>query len=486
MKRISIILAFVAGICFSCSEDFLDTSPTNMVPETDVFKTAAGAQAVLDGISRRMRSQADPATSSDDEFGQKGIDIKWDLMGEDITCTKVHWFGYDYQLDYRMAYWRRTAEDWSFYYVIINNANNIIVRADDIPFESDAQKANIIGQALALRAYAYFNLINIYQFTYIGHESDPGVPVYTEPTTEGKGRGTVQNVYDRIVADLEQAITLMTENPSERRHISDIDLSVAHGIYARVALQMGNWVKAESEASEARSGYELNTNSQFASGFSDYSKSVWMWGLEINNDQATKYASFFSHMDMTLEGYAGAGYSPKYMSRALFKKLPDRDIRKQLCDSVDDGGDNYFVNYKFNATITGKKYAADYVMMRPEEMLLIEAEAIARQGGRDGDALSLLDQLHAVRQTAPPAVVASGSAVLDSVLLERRFELWGEGFRGRDIKRLKIPLDRTGSDHIISVCMYLQLPAESVIWNYQIPQPEIDANPNISDADQNE
>jgi starch-binding outer membrane protein, SusD/RagB family len=456
-----------------------------MLPEDEVFSTPAGAQAVLDGVSRRIRSQASNS-SPDDEFGQKGIDIKWDLMGEDITCTKIDWFGYDYQLDYRLAYWRRTREDWSFYYVVINNVNNIIVREDDIPFESDAQKAAIIGQALALRAYAYFNLINIYQFTYMGHENDPGVPVYTEPTIEGKGRGTVQDVYDRIVADLDRSLALMTANPSPRRHISDIDLSVTHGLYARVALQMGNWAKAESEAVAARSDYNLDTRDQFASGFSAYSKHNWMWGLETNKEQVAKYASFFSHMDMTIPGYAGAGYSPKYMSRALFKMLPDRDIRKQLCDSVIDGGKYYFVNYKFNATITGKFFAADYVMMRPEEMLLIQAEAIARQGGRDGDALALLDQLHAVRQTSPPPVVASGTAVLDSVLLERRFELWGEGFRGRDIKRLKIPLDRTGSDHIISVCMYLQLPAESIVWNYQIPQPEIDANPNISDADQNE
>jgi hypothetical protein len=58
------------------------------------------------------------------------------------------------------------------------------------------------------------------------------------------------------------------------------------------------------------------------------------------------------------------------------------------------------------------------------------------------------------------------------VEVRRRFELWGEGFRGRDIKRLKLALDRTGSNHNP--------------WNYQIPQGEIDANNNISEADQNE
>lgn len=486
MKRISIILALIAGLCFSCSDDFLDTAPTDQISDGDVFKTPAGAQAVLDGVLRRMRSLPMEDNPADDNFGVKAFDLQWDLMGEDITCTRIHWFIYDYQVDYRMAYWRRTSEVWSLYYLFISNANNILANAGNITFDSEAQKANIVGQAMALRAYSYFNLINIYQFTYIGHENDPGVPVYSSPATEGNPRGTVQDVYDFMIDDLDGAIDLMTANPSDRRHISDLDLSVIHGLRARVALQMGDWDKAESEAAIARSGYDLNTIDQFAAGFSDYAKSVWMWGFEVNTEQATGYASFPSHMDMTLDGYAGGGFMPKYMSIALYNNLQSDDIRKQLCVPVVDGGDTYYANLKFNASISGKKFAADYVMMRPEEMLLIEAEAIARQGGRDADAQTLLDELHAVREETPEAVTATGTDLLDAILLERRFELWGEGFRGRDIKRLKIPLDRTGSDHDINICYYLQLPAESEIYNFQIPQAEIDANPNINEEDQNE
>jgi hypothetical protein len=72
------------------------------------------------------------------------------------------------------------------------------------------------------------------------------------------------------------------------------------------------------------------------------------------------------------------------------------------------------------------------------------------------------------------------------VEVRRRFELWGEGFRGRDIKRLKLALDRTGSNHNPVLALYMTLPSEDNRWNYQIPQGEIDANNNISEADQNE
>ena len=482
MKKINIFLALLVVLSISCSKDYLETSPTNQVSDADVFKTAAGAQTVLDGVSRRLRAYTDNAH---DVFGQKAIDLAWDLMGEDITCRRSHWFVYDYQQDNRQASYRRPRTVWALYYIVINNVNNILTNADNISFSSAAEEASIKGQAYALRAYAYFNLVNIFQFTYKGHESDPGVPVYTEPTTEGHARGTVQEVYNLIVADLDESISLMSANPSPRRHISDIDLSVAHGLRARVALQMEDWDEAEEQARLARADYELNSLAEFSAGFADYQQSTWMWGLEINDEQSTIYPSWFSHMDMSIGGYAGLNYMPKYISTALYNQLPADDVRKTLCNPVVFSGTTYYINYKFNAALAGKEFSADYVMMRPEEMLLIEAEAIAHQGGRDTEVQALLNELHDVRQTAPVAVTETGSALLDLVLLERRFELWGEGFRGRDIKRLKISLDRGGSNHNPALCLVITMPAEDFRWNYKIPQGEIDANPNIGEEDQN-
>lgn len=481
MKKIIITFSLILGLSVSCSKDFLETAPTNQVSEADVFKTAAGAQTVLDGVSRKMRE----FNEAHDFFGHKAFDLAWDLMGEDIVCTRNHWFIYDYQLDNRTASYRRTRKGWLFYYEIINNMNNILVNSDKIAFDSAEQEGSITGQALALRAFAYFNLVNYYQFTYIGHENAPGVPVYTEPTTEGKPRGTVQDVYDQIVSDLDQAISVFGANPMERRHISEIDLSVAHGLRARVALQMGDWATAEAEAAAARADYDLNDSEEFASGFSDHAASTWMWGLEINEEQSTIYASLPSHLDMSIGGYAGLGYMPKFMSTALYNQIPADDIRRTICTPKVISGVTYYINFKFNAALAGKEFSADYVMMRPEEMLLIQAEAIARQGGRDAAVQGLLNELHVARQTAPVLVTATGAALLDAVLLERRVELWGEGFRGRDIKRLKLPLNRAGSTHNPVLALYMTLPAEDNRWNYQIPQSEIDANDKIEPEDQN-
>jgi len=482
MKRISILLILFIGLFASCEKEFLETAPTNQISDADVFKTAAGAQTVLDGVLRKLRAY----NTTHDDFGVKAIDLAWDLMGEDIVCPKNHWFNYDYQIDNRGATYRRPRTTWQLFYQVINNVNNILANADNISFESDAQEANIRGQALALRGYAYFNLVTIFQFTYLGHENDLGVPIYLTPTTEGNPRAPVSQVYDQIVTDLDNAISMLEANTPSRRHISDLTLEVIHGLRARVALEMGEWGLAESHAADAREPYVLSTIDQWASGFASYSSAEWMWGLEINDEQSTIYASFFSHLDMSIFGYAGLGYMPKYMSAALYNLLPDDDIRKTICEIQNLSGTDFHINYKFNSALAGKGFSGDYVMMRPEEMLLIEAEAIARQGERDDEVQVLLDDLHAVRQLAPVAVTATGSELLDLVLLERRFELWGEGFRGRDIKRLKIPLDRQGSNHNVTICWTLYEDAEYLGYLYKIPQQEIDANDNISEADQNQ
>lgn len=480
MKKLKIlsILIFM-GLLMSCSEDFLETAPTNQISDADVFVTAEGAQTVLDGIYRNWRFYR----GSHDNFGMKANDLARDLMGEDIIVYAFHWFGYDYNLDNKNSTYRRTNFTWDINYETIYNANSIIANIDDASSTDPNQKWNIKAQALAARAFAYMNLAEMYQHTYVGHQSDLCVPIYTEPTTESKPRATVQEVYDRIVTDLEDAIELFTDYPFARIHMSHIDLGVANGLRARVALIMNEWDDARTYAAAARAGIALNTPAQFSSGFDSYSQMSWMWGLEVNDEQSTIYASFFSHIDMTIPGYAGAGYSPKGMSDALYNLMDPNDVRTSLVVSPP----NYW-NLKFAAG-GDKEWAADYVMMRPEEMLLIEAEANARLGGAgETTAQNLLKELWDVRYSTAPvtAPTETGQALIDLILLERRIELWAEGFRLGDIKRLKIPMNRTATNIDVGVAGgVLSVPAESDLFIYQLPQDEIDNNDFISESDQN-
>src|SRR5699024_1762406 len=117
-------------------------------------------------------------------------------------------------------------------------------------------------------------LIQSYQQTYVGNESKPGVPLYTEPTTsdsEGKGRGTVEEVYTQINQDLEIAIEKFSQDKSLQRHISNIDYYVANAIKANVSLVQHKWQDAIDGATEALSkpGLAMISGDDLYSGFNN-------------------------------------------------------------------------------------------------------------------------------------------------------------------------------------------------------------------------
>lgn len=484
-------LALAVLTLSGCDKDYLETSPYSSVPNDQVFSTTEGATVALNGIYRSMWTSWDGSHSS---FGQKSIDIAMDLMGQDIMTPQrgYGWFVSDYNHSAHTTTTRtsRSGNTWRYYYRVINNANLIIANIDNAT-GTQARKDYIKGNALALRAHSYFYLINLFQHTYKGNENKPGVPVYTEPTTVGKGRGTVQEVYNQIIADLTAAEALLEGKTKD--HVSHINAKTAKGIHARVALQMGDYAKAAVKANEARQGYTLMSTATHQAGFGK-ANSEWMWGMEIPNDQSTIYASFFSHMANTAAGYAGLG-SQKMMVRDLYDAIPAGDVRKTLVQAPVPANNGTYKNYaslKFKLPTSGS-WAADYVFMRAAEMYLIEAEALARTTGRQADAIAVLEALVKTRltgYTVPAAALTDTQALIDEILLQRRIELWGEGFSLLDMKRLGKDLKRqTGlaaeGYHVESLIIVKERAINDPLMLYRIPQDEIDTNDQISASDQN-
>jgi hypothetical protein len=88
--------------------------------------------------------------------------------------------------------------------------------------------------------------------------------------------------------------------------------------------------------------------------------------------------------------------------------------------------------------------------------------------------------LFAMAKTRDASYVLStktGTALIDEIMIQRRVELWGEGFRWYDLKRLDLPLDRTGSNHTAAITNnIMQVAAGDNRWNFPIPQDEMDSN----------
>lgn len=129
----------------------------------------------------------------------------------------------------------------------------------------------------------------------------------------------------------------------------------------------------------------------------------------------------------------------------------DGDIRKSLFEIATQPTEQIYAHYRY------KKFRNKYpdhdghiVLMRSSELLLIEAESKARLHDLSG-AVSTLNELRRQRNLQDlQASAFTESQIIDEILLERRHELWGEGFRTYDILRLQTaPVRRVSTETFI-------------------------------------
>ena len=254
---------------------------------------------------------------------------------------------------------------------------------------------------------------------------------------------------------------------------------------ALVALTQGNYDIAATNAIAARAGFPLMTNAEMLSGFNNAANQEWMWGSTQILDQSTFFSSFFA-LNSSNFSSSNIRTQPRSINGTLWEAIPATDIRKQLWDSrtsttaiIPAGGVRVpYHNKKFLAAGEANSIG-DVVYMRAAEMYLIEAEARARQGGaQEAAARTALNILLANRNPTGAPTTATGQALIDQILFNRRIELWGEGFRFIDLKRLDLPLDRSGIPNR-SVALDLAstiIPAGDIRWQFLFPQDEINAN----------
>ena len=491
MKKIfKSILVFALLMNFSCAEDYLDTIPTDAVSGSSVFTTTQNAMVALNGIHRMLLLRFD----SQGQAAEGGVMIMRDVMGEDVVMT-TRGNGWYVSTSSWQNHILQTSGDarfiWRYYYRVIGNANMILAGINDAE-GPQAEKDEITGQALAYRAWAHFNLVQMFAERYdaAGGNSQLGVPIVLEPITEGGARNTVEEVYTQVNTDLDAAIALLDESRNAKSHLN---INVAKGIKARVAATQGDFGLAATLANEAREGYSLMSQTALYDGFNNTDNVEWIWGSRQVDDQQTFFASFFAYMSLNFSSTNIRG-NPKAINSTLYDMIPDTDARKGLWDANASDPDlrdpfidemtlssfakiNY-MNRKFlaqgNASSVG-----DVPYMRAAEMILLEAESLARSGN-DSEAADVLFELVSARDDAYTKSTNTGEALIDEIMIQRRIELWGEGFRFYDLKRLNLPLDRTGANHVESVIngKYTE-PAGTNSWQWQIPIDELNANENM-------
>lgn len=492
-----------------CKKEFLNTFPTDQVAQTTVFENITNAKLAVNGMYRLLYLQI----SNQSQDGHAAMMLNMDAMGEDLV-----WSGNTYAYhkpalrweDHRNAASGLAKYPYMLYYRINSNANMIIDNIDKIE-GAEVDKNTIKGEALAMRAWCHFNLVQLYGKRYEAgkQNTQPGIPIVISSDGIDQPRSSVEAVYGQINKDLDVAIALLgNANAMVNTHIN---LSVAKGIKARVALTMQDWPNAVKYANEARAGKALMTGTEYVDKFTTMDNKEWLWSINQLGDQLPNYGSFYSYI---AGNYASAfsRVEPKMINSILFNRLTSTDIRKKLWWDGSAGDKQYFgvrdgntgnppsgtayvkyMNRKFMVPDI-KSRAGDIPLMRTAELILIEAEALARMGNRDADAAQVLYILAKNRDANYVLSTKTGAALIDEIMFQRRVELWGEGFRFYDLKRTDSDMDRNGTDNprvssvsytTIAFTLFKDRASKNNLWEYKIPQDELNTNKAMKPTDQN-
>ena len=465
--KISVLALIIIG--FSSCESELDQIPFDEFGNEHAYVSAEDFENAIRGVYSGI------VTGS--MYG--GSDAGGMLDAPDVLSDNVTTAQEGRGTRRTMHNWRYVAADQPLYglynaaYVISNRANLILENIDDFEGES---KENIIAETKALRALVHFNAVCFFGKipTQSGDANGSlGIAYVTEVNPNMlPSRETVGEVYDKIVADLTDAL----EGINESNPVGRLNKEGVATILSRVYLYMGKYDLAVSTANMVSTKPASRDNL------------VGVW-----EDQNQDGLLFFVPNDIGVldigvgttwgQGSTLSNYRPEYVvDYELYNLYSDDDIRKEafIASASNQGRDFNIIKKQLGreGMVDG---LVDIKILRAAESYLNKAEAYFRLGNESA-ARAALDEIRSRRYTSYSGG-ETGEALLNAIKLERRLEYPFEGHRFFDIKRWAEGVFRDGYGDLADgtgVPSDIQtLPAGNIKFQLPIPQGVRDINPNI-------
>lgn len=448
------------GVVLSCSESFLELTPDFAVSDEIAITNVEDMETSITGVYDEI--------SGSYYYGRYMFLIP-DVIADDLKQNEQANRIIDYAQHVQNVSDAQANALWTGMYFANNALNNIINSGVTGTDANQNAKDHLIGEAYALRGLVYFDLVKLFaqHYTYTTDASHLGVPLILEfnPTLEPE-RNTVKEVYDQIISDMTMAISLMNTT-SRSGNSNTLSSTSVKALLSRVYLFKEDWENAEDMATDViESSYSLIPNATY----------LGLW----NEDNSSESIFEISMTDIDNQG--GNGIAGMFVEDGFGDYLPSNDV-VSLYDTADA---------RLQIFIEDSNLSGDYgpyrinkypdvlgtdntKVIRLAEIYLIRAEARAEIGTNITGAQEDLDM---VRQRALPTatgVTATGDALLDEIMLERRLELCFEGQRLWDLMRKKDDIVRTQCTS--SICFIPYADDTNIL---PIPQDETDVNPNIT------
>lgn len=429
------LLLLVGLLLSSCGEDFLEIESETALTVNTFYQTEADFQQAVNGAYAPLRNLYD---------GDNGA---W-VMGE-MHSDNTH---YILNPNFRAVIDQENIADFIFEpasaiatlkyttnYSIIARTNQIISLIDDADFDRESRDG-IKGQALFLRALAYFDLVQ-----YFGE-----VPLHLEPATTREETSLplseVSVIYDQIIADASTAADLLP--PKSQQEPGRATSGAAQTLLGNVYMVLQDWPAAETALQAVVSSNEYDLLDEYADVFDPNNKNHLESVFEVQYLEGTEgFASNFVYsfipMPATAAEVASITGTPDAQALTtegfniptpdLIAAYEPGDVRKDvsIAELTIETGTYPYVNKYMHPHAQHNITGENWPVYRYAEVLLLLAEALNEQGKpADGP-------LNEVRRRAGlEPTTASGQAELrEAILAERRVELAFENKRWLDLVR---------------------------------------------------
>lgn len=456
-----VLITLAIGSC----DDLVEVDPPGhrMVSES-VFDNDQTAIAAMNGIYYELFNQGFSSG------GTYSVTYLGSISSDEMYLQRV---SYEHTREFHEnalnpdnqgAYWLWTSAFGTIYMV------NSLLEGLEVSGSITPELSNRLeGEAKFVRAFSYFYLVNLYGETPLLLTTD-----YERNALAG--RNPVEEVYDQIILDLEDARSLLDETYMDGER-TQVNYFVATALLSRVYLYLENWELAErlsSEVIDASGTYGLleNLNDVFLANSREAIWQITPYGRGYVATQTNEGSVFIIDPDNPFAAFFMSVVVPE----PFYDSLSEDDLRRQHWIAYNPNLEFYYPHKYKISTSTGpiEEYS---MVMRLAEQYLIRAEARTRQGNTSGG----IADLDVIRDRAGlPLLVDTnpgidGDALMDAILEERRIELHTEwGHRWLDLKR---------NDRVNEVMESLKEDWEPTDVLYPVPGDERAKNPNLSQND---
>lgn len=443
MKK-NIIYSFIAFLLLfgTACEEFLEEYPSTSLPADQAIQNVTDLQNAVNGVYTQLIQPDLPSYST---FYAGDYIAYGDLRAGDMTfilnsnqISPVARYGYDKNSRYADAFWKMP-------YVSLARINDILSVVDKLDVEEgeEAVYNDLIGQLHAMRGLLHFDLARVFcQIPTALHNGmtmtteNGGIPIADQkfPVDYQPARSTLEDTYDFIVQEFNEAIGLLNPEPARAESYGFFNIYSAKAIKAKALLYLGDYDEAVSIAGETieemgNAGYRLATIDEYPTMWSETAQPEFLLEFITNLNYNGQRNSIGYYADP--EGYGEFGLTESFVS--FMESNPD-DVRNQAYElkvSDDGQGEGYYPS-KYPGRL-GSLYVNNPRIIRVAEVYLIAAEA-AFLNDEPALAASYINELRRERISGYTDVA---SVTLEDILDERRRELFAEGERSFDAWRNK-------------------------------------------------